>query len=165
MSVELPPIPTEDRLPAWRRACLAYHEWRSAGASRQEAQQAATAAAQTVLPLPWSDAIVEAEHAIAYAESHQPGWFWRGGDHTKKFLATDASPRYGASIRMNAVLILIVAAQSESSGVLRGRAEHLSTLWSLTCGNSLLRRPFRGSLNLLRYDGGADAGHPRSTRR
>jgi putative tryptophan/tyrosine transport system substrate-binding protein len=33
MSIEHPPIPTEDRLPAWRRACLAYGEMRQAGAN------------------------------------------------------------------------------------------------------------------------------------
>jgi hypothetical protein len=41
MSVDRPPIPTEDRLPAWRRACLAYREMRQAGATDQEAHEAA----------------------------------------------------------------------------------------------------------------------------
>jgi hypothetical protein len=40
-----------------------------------------------VLPLPWSDAVVEAERAIAYAERHQRPWFWRGGRHTAKWRA------------------------------------------------------------------------------
>jgi hypothetical protein len=44
MSVELPPIPTEDLLPAWRRACLAYGEMRQAGATDQEAHEAAVVA-------------------------------------------------------------------------------------------------------------------------
>jgi len=83
--VKRPPAPTDDRLPAWRRACLAFHEWRSAGASRQEALEAAAAAVQTVLPLPWGDARVEAEHAVAYAERHQRPWFWRGSRHTGKW--------------------------------------------------------------------------------
>ena len=37
MTIERPPTPTEDRLPAWRRACLSYREMRQAGASDQEA--------------------------------------------------------------------------------------------------------------------------------
>jgi hypothetical protein len=50
MSVDRPPIPTEDRLPAWRRACFAYSEMREAGATEQ-AHEAAVAAVQTVLSL------------------------------------------------------------------------------------------------------------------
>ena len=53
---ERPPIPSEERLPAWRRACLAYHEWLQAGANDHEAHEAAVAALQTVLPLPWQEA-------------------------------------------------------------------------------------------------------------
>jgi hypothetical protein len=37
MSIEHPPIPTDHRLPAWRRGCLAYGEMRQAGATDQEA--------------------------------------------------------------------------------------------------------------------------------
>src|SRR5215467_7790188 len=33
-TVERPPIPTDKRKPAWRRACLAYQEWRVAGGRR-----------------------------------------------------------------------------------------------------------------------------------
>jgi len=40
---------------------------RQAGASDQEAHEAAVAAVQTVLPLPWKEASVEAVNAIAYA--------------------------------------------------------------------------------------------------
>jgi hypothetical protein len=54
MTVERPPLPTDERLPAWRRACLAYREWRQAGAGHQEAYEAAVAAVQTVL---WHDAL------------------------------------------------------------------------------------------------------------
>jgi len=50
MAVERPRIPTEKREPAWRRACLAYRAWRQAGASDQQAHEAAVAAVQTVLP-------------------------------------------------------------------------------------------------------------------
>jgi hypothetical protein len=66
MAVEQPPIPTEKREPAWRRACLAYHEWRVAGATDHEAREAAVAAVQTVLPLPWQEASIEAANAVAY---------------------------------------------------------------------------------------------------
>ena len=51
MSIERPPTPTEDRLPAWRRACLAYREMRQAGASDQQAHEAAVEAVQAILPL------------------------------------------------------------------------------------------------------------------
>jgi hypothetical protein len=44
MSVKRPPIPTYDRKPAWRRACLAYREMRRAGRSDHEAHLAAVAA-------------------------------------------------------------------------------------------------------------------------
>jgi len=50
MTVERPPTPTDDRKPAWRRACLAYREMREAGASDQEAHEAAVAAVQEALP-------------------------------------------------------------------------------------------------------------------
>src|SRR5215471_11238292 len=60
MTVERPPTPTEDRIPAWRRACLAFREMRQAGASDQEAHEAAVAAVQTVLPLSWKEASAEA---------------------------------------------------------------------------------------------------------
>jgi hypothetical protein len=75
MSIEHPPIPTEDRLPAWRRACLAYGEMRQAGATDQEAHDAAVAAVQTVLPLSWKEASVEAVNAIAYATRYHSDWF------------------------------------------------------------------------------------------
>jgi hypothetical protein len=78
MSVDGPSTPTEDRLPAWRRACLAYDAWLQAGASDQEAREAAVAAVQTVLRLAWNEARVEAADAIAYAKAYHPEWFWRG---------------------------------------------------------------------------------------
>ena len=87
MSVEGPPIPTEERRPAWRRACSAYDAWRTAGASHQEVLDAAVAAVQTVLSLPWSDATVEAEHAVAYAVCYQPKWFWEGARQAVKWRA------------------------------------------------------------------------------
>jgi len=64
---ERPPTPTEDRLPAWRRACLAYREWRQFGASDQEAHEAAVAAVQSVLPLAWNEAGAAAVNAVADA--------------------------------------------------------------------------------------------------
>jgi hypothetical protein len=56
MAVQHLPFPTEKREPAWRRACLPYHEWRQAGANDHEAHEAAVVAVQTVLPLPWQEA-------------------------------------------------------------------------------------------------------------
>jgi len=50
MSIERPLIPTEDRWPAWRRACLAYRKMRQAGASEQQAHEAAVGAVQAALP-------------------------------------------------------------------------------------------------------------------
>jgi len=64
---ERPPTPTDERKPAWRLACLAYRERRRAGASDQEAHEAAVAAVQRVLPLPWREASAEAVNAVAYA--------------------------------------------------------------------------------------------------
>jgi hypothetical protein len=88
MSIEHPPIPTEDRLPAWRRACLAYGEMRQAGATDQEAHDAAVAAVQTVLPLSWKEASVEAVNAIAYATRYHSDWFWKGQQHISKWRGT-----------------------------------------------------------------------------
>jgi hypothetical protein len=74
---ERPPIPTEERKPAWRRACLAYREMRRAGRSDHEARLAAVAAVQGVLPLPWQEASAEAVNAGAYASLYHSEWFWR----------------------------------------------------------------------------------------
>src|SRR5262245_21981850 len=87
MAVERPPTLNKKREPAWRRACLAYRAWRKAGASDQEAHEAAVAAVQAVLPLPWKDASVEAADAVAYATRHHPEWFWRGAKHAAKWRA------------------------------------------------------------------------------
>jgi hypothetical protein len=84
---EPPPIPSEERVPAWRRACLAYDEWRQAGADDHEAHEAAVAAVQTVLSLPWQEASIEAANAVAYAIRYHPEWFWRGAQHTEKWRA------------------------------------------------------------------------------
>jgi hypothetical protein len=86
MSVEGPPFPTEDRLPAWRRACLAYREIRDAGGSDQQAHEAAVAAVLTVLPqLSRKEASAEAVNATTYATMHHSEWFWRGAQHMKKW--------------------------------------------------------------------------------
>jgi len=70
MSVECPPILTEDRKPAWRRDCLAYREIRQAGGSDQEAHEAAVAAVLSVWPTPTHKEVsAEAVNAIAYAPS------------------------------------------------------------------------------------------------
>jgi len=89
MSVERPPTPTEDRLPAWHLACLAYREMREAGASDQEAHEAAVAAVQQVLPLlSRKEASSEAVNAIACATKYFPEWFWRGAEHLRKWRTT-----------------------------------------------------------------------------
>ena len=87
MPVECPPIPTKERKPAWRRAYLAHGAWRLAGASDQEAHEAALATVQTVLPLPWNEASIEAMRAVAYASSHESAWFWRGAKQAEKWHA------------------------------------------------------------------------------
>jgi hypothetical protein len=83
-----PLIPTEDRLPTWRRACLAYDEMCQAGATSEEALEAAVAAVQTVLPLPRKEAAVEAVNAIAYATRYRSDWFWKGAEHIRKWRGT-----------------------------------------------------------------------------
>jgi hypothetical protein len=88
MSVDHPQIPTEDRLPAWRRACLAYGEMRQAGATNQEAHEAAVGPVQTVLPLPWKEASVKAINAITYAARYRSDWFWKGAQHIRKWRGT-----------------------------------------------------------------------------
>jgi hypothetical protein len=84
MTIEL----TEERKPAWRRACLAYSEMREAGASDQEAHEAAVAAVHTVLPLSWKEVSAEAVSAIAYATKYHSDWFWRGTLHIRKWRGT-----------------------------------------------------------------------------
>ena len=86
MTAERPPTPTENRLPAWRRACLAYREIREAGGSDQEAHEAAVEAVQQVLPpLTRKEASAEAVNEIAYATKYHSEWFWKGAQHTKKW--------------------------------------------------------------------------------
>jgi len=70
-------LPSEERKPAWRRACLAYREMRQAGASDQQAREAAVEAVQAILPFSWKEARAEAVNAIAYATRYHPEWFWR----------------------------------------------------------------------------------------
>jgi len=82
---ERPPTPTEDRLPAWRRACLAYHEMRQAGASKQQAHEAAAEAVQPLLPLSRKEASVEAVNAIVYATRYHPERFCQGAKHVRKW--------------------------------------------------------------------------------
>ena len=84
MTIEHPPIPTDERWPAWRLACLAYRDKRLVGASDQEAHVAAVSAVQSVLPLPWKEASADAVNAIAYATQNRPEWFWRGAQHAGK---------------------------------------------------------------------------------
>jgi hypothetical protein len=85
MTIERPPIPTDERRPAWRAACVAYREKRRAGASDQEAHEAAVAAVQEVLSLTWKEASAEAVNAIAYATRYHSEWFWQGAQHVGKW--------------------------------------------------------------------------------
>src|SRR5262252_7139271 len=86
MPVERPPTPTEERLPAWRRACLAYREIREAGGSDQQAHEAAVEAVQQALPLlSRKEASAEAVNAVAYATKYHSEWFWKGAEHVSKW--------------------------------------------------------------------------------
>jgi hypothetical protein len=58
---------------------------RQAGATDQEAHEAAVAAVQSVLPLPWKEASAEAVNAIAYATRYHSDWFWKGAQHIRKW--------------------------------------------------------------------------------
>ena len=71
-------LPTPERLPAWRAACLTYREQRRAGAGDLVAWRAAVAALQAVWPLPDREARQEATNAIAYAADQHTKWFWSG---------------------------------------------------------------------------------------
>jgi hypothetical protein len=73
-----PPVPTPERKPAWRAACLAYREQRRAGATDHAAWLAGVAALQAVWPIPAKEAGQEATNAIAYASSNHREWFWDG---------------------------------------------------------------------------------------
>ena len=80
MTIERPPIPTEQRKPVWRLACLAYRAKRREGSSDQAAHEAAVTAVQSVLPLPWKEASTEAVNAIVYTTKYHSEWFWRLGE-------------------------------------------------------------------------------------
>jgi hypothetical protein len=82
-------MPTEERKPAWRRACLAYREMRQAGRSDQEAHEAAVMAMLEALPtLPWKEASAEAVN-VAYATRYHSEWFWSGAQHEGKWTKAD----------------------------------------------------------------------------
>jgi hypothetical protein len=74
MSAERSPIPTVERKTTWRAAC-AYRAKRREGASDQKAHEAAVAALQSVLPLPWKEASAEAVNAVAYVSRYRSEWF------------------------------------------------------------------------------------------
>jgi hypothetical protein len=75
---ERAPVPTPERKPAWRAACLAYREQRRAGATDHAAWLAAGAALQAVWPLPTKETGLEATNAISDASSNHSKWFWDG---------------------------------------------------------------------------------------
>ena len=93
MTIERPPIPTDDRKPAWRRACLAYREIREAGGSDQQAHEAAVEAVLSVLSLlSRKEASAEAVNAIAYATKYHSDWFWKGAQQIRKWGERPTSP-------------------------------------------------------------------------
>jgi hypothetical protein len=66
------PVPTPERKPAWRAACLAYREKRRAGAWEHDAHLAAIAAVQAVWPgLTQKEASAQV-HALRRAEGASP---------------------------------------------------------------------------------------------
>jgi hypothetical protein len=67
---------------------LANNQMRQAGATDHEAHEAAVAAVQTVLSLPWKEASAEAVNAIAYATRYHSDWFWKGAQHIRKWRGT-----------------------------------------------------------------------------
>ena len=71
-------LPTQERLPAWRAACLAYREQRRAGAGDLVAWRAAVAALQAVWPLPWKEASAEVTNAVHFASVYHKEWLWDG---------------------------------------------------------------------------------------
>ena len=75
MMSERPPIPTEEREPAWRLACLAYRAMRREGAD-QEAHEAA--------PPPCNLCCRYCGNGVAYATKYHSDWFWRGAQHAQK---------------------------------------------------------------------------------
>jgi hypothetical protein len=88
---DCPPLPTPERAPGWRAACLAYREKRRAGKTDLEASRAAVAALQAACPLPDKKAAQEAQNAIAYASVNDQEWFWSGvGERAKVCPSLDA---------------------------------------------------------------------------
>ena len=73
------PLPTPERKPAWRAACLAYREKRRAGVWELETHRAALAALLAVSPgLTQQEASAEVINAISYAGTNHPKWLWSG---------------------------------------------------------------------------------------
>jgi len=66
-----------------------------AGASHQH--EAAIAALQTVLSLPWKEARVEAANAVAYTTRNHPEWFWRGAQHAEMACNRQGQPEQASS--------------------------------------------------------------------
>ena len=76
---ERTPIPTEERKPAWRAACLAYRKKRRVGALDHEAYWAAVVALQELSPglLP-KEVQIKTANTISYASTYHSEWFWSG---------------------------------------------------------------------------------------
>ena len=71
-------LPTPERKPAWRAACIAYREKRRMGCRDLEAHNAAVKALQAVWPLPRKEASAEATQAVRFASVYHNEWLWDG---------------------------------------------------------------------------------------
>jgi hypothetical protein len=70
---------SEDILPAWRAAVLAYQRKLRATREDRHAWPAAYAAFREVLPeMPEAEAKQRTTHAIAFAAANHTKWFWGG---------------------------------------------------------------------------------------
>jgi len=81
MTIGRPALLTEERVPTWRRACLAYHEWRQAGASDYEAHEAAVAACRLSYLCRGRSQHWGRERRCL----RDPLSFWQGAQHTEKW--------------------------------------------------------------------------------
>ena len=74
-----PHLPSEDLLPAWRAAVLAYRTNMRVTRHPSPAYEAALAAFREVLPdMPIKEAERQMTHAIAFAAANHTAWFWGG---------------------------------------------------------------------------------------
>ena len=84
MTVERPPMPTEERKPAWRVACLAYRAKRRAGPATRKRTRLRSRPCRLCGHCRGKEASAEAVNAVAYATRYHSEWFWRGAQHEGK---------------------------------------------------------------------------------